>query len=350
MPVMSTAPTTQVSSPQTIVQCPEKAGHAASYGCSSDKRRSCQRRFAGRWVRRFRPMAIGLYVSAALVAQRTGILATSFAQEPSRLRWHVTETENFRILHYGICPVDQNTAAKCEKVRTALCKQWFPKQTPGAWTPKCSLVLHPSDSSYLREVGSGGGNTVASALVERGEGRITLRRVDVRSETPGWMTGAFAHELAHVVVADHFKSQPLPRWLDEGIAILSDSKAKRSEHVSKARNALNQGQSFRLVELLSLTDYPPAGRWGTFYDQSAALVDFLVEARGHADLIRFSQLVLDTGYEHALQEVYGWDIREFERQWSHTLIAQHSGTQPRTLLVKQSRVVNHSESAANASE
>ncbi len=34
-----------------------------------------------------------------------------------------------------------------------LCVRWHVSDSAGVWMPKCDVVLHPSDASYLREVG-----------------------------------------------------------------------------------------------------------------------------------------------------------------------------------------------------
>ena len=147
-----------------------------------------------------------------------------------------------------------------------------------------------------------------------------VRRVDVRATRAGWRTEALPHELAHVVLADRFESAALPRWLDEGMAILADPAEKRVRHTRGVRRALVAGSQFRLPELLTLSDYPPAHRWGTFYDQSAALVEYLVARKGQEPFVEFVELSLEHGYEHALREVYDVDMGQLERQWRASLV------------------------------
>jgi hypothetical protein len=230
--------------------------------------------------------------------------------------WHVTETPNFRILNYATQPVNQRTCDCCEAMRARLMGVWHASEET-TWTPKCDIVLHPSDEAYLREVGPGGRSTVASSLIDRQQGRITARRIDIRSTRADWETNGLGHELTHVVIADRFADKTLPRWADEGIAILADPVEKRALHRDDLRKALAKSSQFRLVELLAMNDYPAGNRWGTFYGQSASLVEFLVDHAGSEQLVRFVELAVEQGHERALRHVYQWDVAELERRW-HT--------------------------------
>jgi hypothetical protein len=223
--------------------------------------------------------------------------------------WHVVETANFKILNYGTEPVDQDTSVRCEQLRASLVGRWL--DDDARWRPKCHVVIHPSEASYLREVGQAGRSTVASALVKRDRGRIALRRIDVRDAK----SSAFGHELTHVILADRFTRAPLPRWVDEGIAILADSTDKQRRHARDFERALAHGSEFRLVELVAMDDYPPPGRWGAFYGQSASLVNFLVEQSGEARFLEFVAASLDDGYHAGLRQTYGLSVAQLEGRW-----------------------------------
>jgi len=281
----------------------------------------------------FQPLALvrgclaGLFAFAVFVF---AVLALAEAAEPVACpRWHITETENLRILNYGTEPIGRETADACEAARNGLAKRWLKSDQTHAWRPKCDIVLHSTDGGYLREVGAGARSTAASALVEQREGRVVLRRVDVRATRKDWLSSALAHELTHVVLADRFRTDALPRWLDEGIAILADPAAKRAGHAQGVRRAMASGSHFRLVELLALRDYPPAGRWGAFYDQSAALVEFLVAEAGPTRFVEFVEQALENGYPAALSQVYGQDLGELERTF-HAALAKSGRQSPRT--------------------
>ena len=230
--------------------------------------------------------------------------------------WQVLETANFRILSYGSQPVDGRVGEACERLRDELCAKWHAVEGAGVWTPKCDVVLHPNDASYLREVGAGGVTTVASSLVDHKAGSISLRRVDVRSQQSQWQTAALPHELTHVILADCFLGRLVPRWIDEGAALLADPAEKQLRHKAELAGAVADRSAFRVVELLTLEDYPAGNRWGAFYGQSLSLVEYLTQQRSTDEFIRFVQLSFDKGYDASLREVYGLaDVADLERCW-----------------------------------
>ena len=218
-------------------------------------------------------------------------------------------------MSFGSRGVDATTAASCEALRARLAARWLGHDGLTAWSPKCAIVLHASDAGYLREVGEGGRDTVASAVVDRHDGRITARRIDVRATQANWQAVALGHELSHVVLADRFAHRPLPRWVDEGIAILADSAAKQGLHLRDFETARAARDDFRLLELITLDGYPRAGRWGTFYGQSASLVKYLVAQSGESRFLDFVEVALNDGYEQGLRQVYQLGVAELENRW-----------------------------------
>ncbi len=243
------------------------------------------------------------------------------------------ETANFRVLAYGTRPVEASAGQACETLRTELYAKWAGDDSPAAWLPKCDVVLHPSDASYLKEVGTGAASTVASSLVDQQRGHTRVRRIDVRTSDSDWQTAALPHEMTHVVLADRFAGRTLPRWIDEGVAILADPAEKRRRHKAEFTGALANRSAFRIVELLTLDDYPAANRWGTFYGQSVSVVEYLVDQKSPADFVTFVDLALDQGYDASLRKVYGIaGIAELEQHYStKTRRAQPSISGQRTI-------------------
>jgi hypothetical protein len=231
----------------------------------------------------------------------------------------IVETASFRIVGLDAKMASQTIAACCEQMREELALRWLDEKAEGAWMPKCDVVLHASEESYLREVGRGGRNTVASSVIDRDGRRVLRRRIDLLAANARWSASTLGHELTHLVLADVFADKKLPRWLDEGIAILADSPTKQSQHRRDLHLALRKGVEFRVLELVSLADYPPAERWGTFYGQSASLVQFLVEQGDERQFVEFVRIALDEGYDRGLRRVYGCAMPELERQWRSQL-------------------------------
>jgi hypothetical protein len=254
-----------------------------------------------------------------LVVRAAGQPERGASRAPARTAssWQILETDNFRVMIYGTRAVDAATAQACEELRSKLYVKWTGDESPASWQPKCDVVLHPNDASYLREVGGGAASTLASSLVDQQRGQIRLRRIDVRTANSDWIASALPHELTHVILAQRFAGRTLPRWIDEGVAIQADPAGKRSAHKQDLRGALASRTAFRLVELFTLEQYPAAHRWGTFYGQSASVVEYLVAQKSPAAFVEFVELALENGYDASLRQIYGIaGVAELERNWN----------------------------------
>ena len=74
--------------------------------------------------------------------------------------------------------------------------------------------------------------------------------------------------------------------------------------------------TFRVVELMNLEQYPSLDRQGTFYGQSASLVNFLVARGGTSKFLQFVEQATSVGYDRALRDVYAiQSVNELEMQW-----------------------------------
>jgi hypothetical protein len=226
--------------------------------------------------------------------------------------WHLADSVNFQVCSLRSSDEAKLVAHHCETVRKRLVSVWADKTN--AWQPKCQIILYSNASSYVRAVGRGGEATLASALVKRAKGRIVSRRIDLRSDVADYLTAALPHEMSHVVVADRLPDAPL--WLDEGIAILADTAEKQRLHERDLRLGVLDGNAFSAEELLSLDTYPPVGRWGVFYGQSASLVRYLLSRGSADDLIALVETADEMGANLALRETYGMSgLQDVERLW-----------------------------------
>src|SRR5207247_9044620 len=63
------------------------------------------------------------------------------------------------------------------------------------------------------------------------------------------------HEITHTVIADHF-GQPVPRWADEGIALMSEDPDEQKRHLKTCCQVLNAGRGIPLRKLLPMREYP----------------------------------------------------------------------------------------------
>jgi len=231
-------------------------------------------------------------------------------------QWFVVETENFQA-----CSVDSQATATllaktAESLRRNLQLKWLGADSTKPWTPKCQIVLHPNLDSYVSACGRGSEHTVGTSMFKTEEERIAGRRIDLLGGRPDFLSAALPHELTHVVLKDRFPSTTMPRWADEGAAILADADAKQGRHLHDLETAIAQHTTFSAVKLLTLDDYPRPDQLGAFYGQSISMTEFLIKKDTPATFVNFVQFAASKGYDVALRQFYGIsDAGELNRLW-----------------------------------
>lgn len=234
--------------------------------------------------------------------------------------WWITQTENFRVCSLVGYQESTRIARHCEALRLSIRKLWLPAHADLAWTPRCDVIAHRSDAGYIQAVGRGGAQTAGSALIEIGKGQVLVRRIDLRLATREALESALAHEMTHVILADRFTDKVLPRWADEGMATLADSRAKQELHWRDLRRGLQARSTLPVTELVTLDRYPAPRQMAVFYGQSVSLVSFLLSRGEPGQFVRFVETAIERGYDRALAEVYQIaGIRELERRWLESL-------------------------------
>ena len=177
--------------------------------------------------------------------------------------------------------------------------------------------MHSTAASFAAAVGVEPVAIRGATSIEFFAERVSSRQIDVMGDGEGIVPDALAHELVHVVLADHFSRLPPPRWADEGMAVLFDSLLKQQRHNSDLEHALKHGQTWSAGDLAALEEYPDSlRRQQIFYGQSAALVRWLMAEQGAATFIRFVDDSSTVGFSAALQDHYGLDaVADLEPAW-----------------------------------
>ncbi len=110
------------------------------------------------------------------------------------------------------------------------------------------------------------------------------------------------HEVTHACLAGMFGDKFVPRWADEGIAVLSESKHK-----------YRYRREFGIRELMKMDDYPR--KVEAFFAQSVGLVEFLVAEKSPKTLVNF---IRDGSDEKSLQKHYGFSFEQLEDKLAET--------------------------------
>ncbi|MFO7695760.1 MAG: peptidase MA family metallohydrolase [Anaerolineae bacterium] len=128
-----------------------------------------------------------------------------------------------------------------------------------------------------------------------------------------------AHELSHIVVgmATDNPYAGLPRWLDEGLAMIAEGELPRQNALALERAIANDD----LLSVRSMTSYSGrADQVDLYYGECHSVVSFLIDSYGrdrlNALLARFAE---GTSQHSALESVYGFDIEELDALWRESL-------------------------------
>jgi len=239
-------------------------------------------------------------------------------------QWQSTSA-NFTVRNYSPSHDARQVAQHCERWRAKLQKYWTSDEHR-AWSPKCEVVVHAGARSYLSALGNGASATFGSSLIRFGTNKqVTHRTIDFRGDSPHGLA-TVPHEMTHVVLADLLDGRQPPRWADEGMAVLADSRDKQLLHERDLSSGLAGRLAFRVGELLTMDSYPHHSRVAAFYGQSASLTACLAKRDDPAKFVNFLRRALDDGYDRALREVYQIDnVAHLERVWTESRQSGYHG-------------------------
>jgi hypothetical protein len=237
--------------------------------------------------------------------------------------WQVLATASFRILHADPALADR-VARVAEAARDEQCRRWLGESARGAWSPKCDIYIYPNKALFSRMTGQPEDSPGFSTMGLNG-GRIVARRVNLRADHPNLLASVLPHEVTHVVLADLFPDQPIPRWADEGMAVLAEPVSEQGLRAADLADPLAAGRLFRVQDLMAM-DYPDGKYWGLYYAQSVSVTRYLVELDSPARFIQFLQASQDGGVEVQLRKHYQIDgFADLQRRW-HTYARASSTT------------------------
>lgn len=242
---------------------------------------------------------LGLLVGLALAGETVS----------QRGDWLVVQSDSFRVSSRIGRDESLRIVRRCELLRRQLREKLSIQLVPERWSPRAEIVIHRTDEELAGALGITGAGPIpaASTLLTFAGERVVGRRIDLRANAANLLDSVLPHELTHVAAGDCCGGRPLPRWADEGLAILSESAWEREARSRLANEAARRGRGVSLPELLGQRDFFPADRRDAFYARSAALVAALWERGGPERFFQFIERARRDGYERAAQAVYGLD-------------------------------------------
>ena len=241
---------------------------------------------------------VKIAVTTAAIMALTGFGAV--ANPPVEIPAPEPKLKNFDVT--GTTPENcRRIAAEAEAQRASLAKLWLGKELTD-WAKPCPLRV------TLSATGAGGATTFAFEA-----GSAAPADVAIMGSLERILGNQLPHEVAHAVLAAHFR-QPVPRWADEGVAILSESKGEQKRHDQILLQLLNAGRALRLSHLFELKQYP--SDMITLYTQGYSVARFLVERKDRATFLSFVNAGMKDGWDAAATRCYEFDtVSELEKSW-----------------------------------
>jgi len=248
---------------------------------------------------------------------------------PQDKNWAVAETANFCVIHMQSRELAEQVARVAETTRSAMIRKWFGEE-PAPWDRKCKIVLYATAEDYAHTTGESATYPGHSKfLTEPGNPeRVMLRKIELHCDVTNMLTHVLPHETTHAVLAGRFGRHDVPCWADEGIAILSEPRAKIDRYLKNLPLHRSRHELLPLANVIGSRGYPKEKRQVTpFYVQSVALVDFLsAQKGGPQEFVRFVRDGLERGYEAALRQHYGiQDFSDLEQRWMKAAPGEASG-------------------------
>ncbi len=180
-------------------------------------------------------------------------------------------------------------ADTAERARKDLANIWFEKEQADWETPVRINAL-------VSKMGS------SSATTFHFDKASFTAEMRVEGELDRLLADLVPHEVTHCLLAGAFGG-PVPRWADEGIALMSESTEELDRHAVSFRRSIETNTQMPIQTVLEAREYPKdvAG----FYQYSLALARFLVERKDRRTLIEFVAYGMDSKrWEEAAKKHY----------------------------------------------
>jgi hypothetical protein len=216
--------------------------------------------------------------------------------------WARAESANFRLMHKAPTEFAEQLMRVAEQARAAAIDKWSGVTKPD-WKPACEIYLYATAAEYAKATGKAA-DSPGHATYKAQSGAIVGRRLDLRADDSSLLTGVVPHETTHLVLGDLFADAPLPRWADEGMAVLSEPPARIDRFNRTLHSSRRQGRLVPLDKVFAKGEYPDATLITVFYVESVSVVDFLVAEKGPQVFVQFVRDVTNSGVEAALQKHY----------------------------------------------
>jgi RNA polymerase sigma factor (sigma-70 family) len=241
--------------------------------------------------------------------------AASRPLDPHRTQWRdeagapdaVCRTPNFTV-HAPTDRIARLVAEAAERFRKDQALLWLERELP-AWPIPCDITIR------ITSAGSGG---ATSFSFDRG--RVSGQRMNLEGSLEQILANSLPHEITHTVWAHAF-GKPVPRWADEGAAVLAEDEPERWRHDRLVRQIVDDGRAIPLRRLFALADYPKDVL--ALFAEGYSVTDFLVCRADHPTFVAFVKQGSRDGWDQAVQTHYRLrDVDQLEQVWTASLLSE----------------------------
>lgn len=212
-------------------------------------------------------------------------------------------TQNF-LVHAPDRQTAEQFGQMAEVYRKQKAVEWIGREME-PWPQPCPLYVKPTMS------GAGG----ATSFDYRNGGYVVLK-MEIFGQYERLLNSVLPHEVTHTVFAHHFR-YPVPRWADEGGAVLSEDEQERYKHDQLARQFLNSpGGKVPLRRLFALREYAEVDNVMKLYAEGFSVANFLVGQSDRQTFLNFVNVGMRQGWDQAARTYYGLNsVEQLEEAW-----------------------------------
>jgi len=229
--------------------------------------------------------------------------------------WKVADSTNFRLFYLDDFNRPEQVLVMAEKTRVTVSKKWLDMGAEPHWDDRCRIVIYATAESYGWATGVAK-ESPGHSQIELNGSRVVSLCVNLRADFTNMESAVLPHEVTHVTIAGQFGAKSIPRWADEGIAVLSEPEVVVNRHLGNLAGFYKDGRYFKAGDLMGLADYPHPQLVEPFYGQSISLVQYLTNLKDARTFGKFLKQSQEKGYDEALKLHYGIDGTEaLDRAW-----------------------------------
>jgi hypothetical protein len=238
-------------------------------------------------------------VPALAMGMALGVPTSAFAAK--------FQTANFEVTAESP-EVAKAVAEEAEKWRATLARHWL-KSPIEDWPEVCQIEVR------IRRTGGSGWTSY-----EKLGGKLVGVGIELQGPPERLLEYVLPHELTHAVLVLAL-GEAMPRWADEGAAMLSESDSQKLRQKLLVKQLVQSGNAIPARQLLEMADYPASkSRLHAFYAQSQTLTEFLIARGGPRQFLKFVRDGRDESWDLALSRHYKWEnIEAMEGAWSEWL-------------------------------